>query len=108
MQVTADTGGRFGVATESPHLMLKLRSGSAALASTLQEVGFQPGIFHVLGRGVETLFTILAEFDQFVEDRNDVFVWAGHDTTPLHEERCKEMEQCSCQIQTNNYLVKFQ
>ncbi|MCY1449185.1 hypothetical protein D9M71_659080 [compost metagenome] len=97
VQVTADTGRGFRIATEAAHLLLQFRGSGTAFASTLDEVAFQLGILHILGRGFETLFAILAELDQFVENRDDFFVGGSHDIAPLHEGRCNRSEQGSCQ-----------
>ncbi|MCY1438183.1 hypothetical protein D9M71_543730 [compost metagenome] len=83
MQVAADAGGGFRVATQAAHLALQFTGSIGAVAGALDEERFQLGVLHIIGRGLEAFFAILAVLDQVVEHVDHVFVGVAHGTNSL-------------------------
>ncbi|MNG33046.1 hypothetical protein D3C84_1191970 [compost metagenome] len=83
MQVTADAGGGFRVATQATHLALQFAGRIGTLTGTLNEERFQFGVLHIIGRGLEAFLAILAVLDQVVEHVDHVFVGIAHGTNSL-------------------------
>ncbi|MNH30813.1 hypothetical protein D3C79_911280 [compost metagenome] len=78
MQVAADAGGGFRVATQATHFTLQFACCIGAFASALDEERFELRVFHIIGRLLEPFLAVLAVLDQVVEHVDYVFVEVAH------------------------------
>ncbi|MNP79384.1 hypothetical protein D3C76_1772070 [compost metagenome] len=78
MQITADTGGSFRIATHRAYEALQFSGSACAIGRTFHEQGFEFRLFDVFSASLEPFLTVLAGFDQVVEYRNRFFIHVGH------------------------------
>ncbi|MCY1248641.1 hypothetical protein D9M72_620910 [compost metagenome] len=90
MQVTADTGGGFRIATHRTHRGLQLRSSRSTIGRTIDKQGFEFRVLDVYSASLEPGLTVLAGFNQVIEYRNRFFIHVSHFSIPSVDERCNE------------------